>query len=160
MEIRLPQGIQDLLRRLPTELPLESTIDRALDELERRVAALPTTRILENLHSKLPVIPEVEVGTPLGMIKTPEISLPVPALPKIDDRRRTAVKAAIATDLSAVIGMIPVVGDVVADVVEDIYGARIRKVLTKEEMDTYMKYDKLGPSTYAMLRAFIRRRSR
>jgi len=156
-EIRPPRVVERLLRQIPNRLPLEETLDRALDSLEERVAEHPITKKLEELHSRLPVSPPIDLVTPLGTVKLPELSFPKPVPPKIDTRKREAVKAAIGQDLSYVPGLLPVVGDVLADAISDIFGAKIYETLTKEEFREFQKYDKISPlSTVAMLRVFTK----
>jgi len=63
---------------------------------------------------------------------------------------------AIAIDGSMVPGLIPVVGDVVADVVEDLHFAELRNILTMEQYDEFIKQDKIAPATLAMMRALTK----
>ena len=147
----------NLLRLVPSKLPLEDTVDRGLDRVAKAIARNPITEVLSGIHTMLPSLPEVPTSTPLGEIHLPEVSAPIPYPPQVDARRREAIKAAVGTDLSSVIGIIPWVGDVASDIIEDIFGAKIKRTLTPGEYNTYLKYDKLGPSTYAMLRTFTRR---
>ncbi|MBU2578122.1 hypothetical protein KKA69_04830 [Patescibacteria group bacterium] len=66
---------------------------------------------------------EITLPTPFG-----EVSLPVPTLPPllkrptIDERRRDIIKHTIASDLAFIPAQIPIIGDVVADVIEDLHG--------------------------------------
>ena len=53
--------------------------------------------------------------------------------------------------------MIPWVGDVVADVVEDLHFAELRKILTPKEYDEFIKQDKVAPATIAMMRALTKK---
>ena len=98
--------------------------------------------------------------TPFGRVELPGIREILPEFPpkppEMDERRSKAMQHAVAIDISSIIGWIPVVGDVVADIVEDLHGAELRKTLTKEEMELYTKYDKVSPSTIALARAFIK----
>jgi len=150
------QGGVQALERLLSKLPLEEQVDAILDSAARNAAAHPLVRRLAEIHSRLPALPERDMPTPFGAVRIPEIRVPEPLPPQMDERRREVVKAAAATDLSSIVGVIPVLGDAVADVVEDVFAAKIRDTLTKEEMDLYVRYDKLGPSTLAAIRTFIR----
>jgi len=145
------------MRQLLEKLPLEEQMDRVLDDLEERVERHPLTQRLQRLYSQIPYVPAQDVPTPLGRIRTPELKAPEPVPPKVDERRRAAVKAAVAIDISSVVAAVPVVGDAVADVVEDIYAVRLKETLTPRELTDYMKFDKVGPSTVAVLRAFMKR---
>lgn len=141
----------------PAKLPLEESFSKLLDSLAKKVYSNPVVLKLKETQERLPYVAEVEFPTPFGTIITPEVSLPKVVAPEIDKRRKEAVKAAIASDLSEVVALIPAIGDVIADVIEDIYGSKIKDTLTPDEFNLYTKYDKLGPSTLAMVRAFLRR---
>lgn len=103
---------------------------------------------------------EIEIPTPFGPVTLPKLREVLPPFPheapKMDERRSKAMSHAVATDLSTIVGWIPVVGDVIADVVEDLHGAELRKLLTKEEMDRYVVEDKVAPSTIALARVFMK----
>lgn len=157
MKLRPPAGLQNFAISLPTSLPFERQIDQALNNVAAKIEGNPITTKLMQIHAQLPVVEEVDLNTPLGRIRLPEISAPAPMPPALNSRRKEAMKAAIGSDISSVVGVIPVVGDVVSDVVEDVFGEKIRNSLNKAELDRYMKYDKMGPSTLAMARAFTKR---
>ena len=103
---------------------------------------------------------EFKILTPFGEVSLPEIRevLPEfpPEIPKLDKRQSEAMSHAVAIDLSSIVGWIPVVGDVVADVAEDLHGAELRKLLTKEEMNRFVIEDKVAPTTVALARVFIK----
>ena len=90
------------------------------------------------------------------MVRVPLPTPPILAPPEIDERRGGALMHAVAVDLSFFLGLIPVIGDVVADIVEDLHGAEIRRTLTPEEYNRYLREDKVAPSGLAMLRTFMR----
>lgn len=100
---------------------------------------------------------EFEIPTPFGKVFLHPPSLPELEPPEMNEKRSDAMKHAIASDVGSIIGYIPVVGDIVADVVEDLHATQLRSLLTKDEMDEYMKQDKVAPSTIALLRAFMRK---
>ena len=152
-EIRLP--FPDFLQRLPFEETVAGVVDKVLDAVEGN----PISRALSRLHSKVPSIPAVRIPTPLGDVALPPIALPEPRAPSLNPRRREALKAALGSDLSGFIGLVPGVGDAVADTIEDIFGAKLRNTLTGPEMDEYMRQDKIGPSTLAAIRTFMKIRS-
>ena len=104
----------------------------------------------------IPAVEETRLDTPFGTVRAPEIGLPDLKRLTLDPRKRDAVKAAIAIDASGVVGLIPGIGDIAADVAEDTYGARLRQILTPQEMNQYTRFDKLGPSTVAVVRTFMR----
>ena len=60
---------------------------------------------------------------------------------------------AVAIDASMVPAMIPVAGNFIADVIEDLHFAELRKSLTPAEYDKFIKQDKVAPATISMMRA-------
>lgn len=154
-EITPPAFIRRVMTFLPDKFPFEDRVDSIIDDIGERIKNSMPVRTIESFQERLPIIPEQELNTPFGDVKVPEISVPriLPA-EVLDSRKKEALKTAIAIDLSSAVGMIPVVGDVASDIVEDTYGAKLRKILTTDEMNLYTKYDKLGPSTLGMLRTF------
>lgn len=109
-------------------------------------------------HPKLwpPTLPETTIPTPFGRVSLPEHRIQRPRLPSFNDKSRSAMKHAIAIDLSMLPGLIPVVGDVLADVIEDLHAAELRKILTPKEYDEFLKQDKISPATIAMARALTK----
>jgi hypothetical protein len=103
-----------------------------------------------------PTLPETRVPTPFGSVHLPEHKIGMPKLPSLDERTRSAMKHAVAIDLSMIPGMIPWLGDIVADVVEDLHGAELRKILTSKEYDEFEKQDKIAPATIAMMRTLTK----
>jgi len=103
-----------------------------------------------------PTLPETRIPTPFGAVHLPEKKIELPKLPPFDEKSREAMKHAIGIDLSMIPGMIPFVGDVVADVVEDLHGAELRKVLTTKQYDRFLIEDKVAPATIAMARTLTK----
>ena len=103
-----------------------------------------------------PTLPETRVPTPFGEVHLPEHKVKLPKLPPFDEKSRNAMKHAIAIDASMVPGLIPFVGDVVADVVEDLHAAELRKILTSGEYDEFLKQDKVAPAIIAMARTLTK----
>lgn len=103
-------------------------------------------------------LPELEIPSPFGTIKLPRYGLPPLKPPKIDERRRKALGHAAGVTAAQVIGLIPWVGDAMADVIEDLHGKEIKSTLTSEEYAEYLKHDKVAPSIVAMVRTFIHKR--
>ena len=103
-----------------------------------------------------PTLPSTTIPTPFGSIHLPEHKVKLPKLPSFDEKSRAAMKHAIAIDGSMVPGLIPVVGDVVADVVEDLHFAELRKILTASQYDEFIKQDKIAPATIAIMRALTK----
>jgi len=87
---------------------------------------------------------------------SPTSPLPRPKPIKIDNRRKEILRHTAAQDLSGIPALIPYVGDIVADVIEDLHGKEIMKLLTPGEKEEYTKFDKTAPSTIAAIRTFLR----
>lgn len=103
-----------------------------------------------------PTLPSTTIPTPFGSVHLPEHKIGLPKLPSFDEKSRAAMKHAIAIDGAMVPGLIPVVGDLVADVVEDLHFAELRKVLTTEQYNEFIKQDKIAPATIAIMRALTK----
>lgn len=141
-----------------TKLPFEDDIDRVLDRINETIRRDPLVRKLDELQEKLPKLPEITLPTPLGTVKVTREINPWPKLtpPVIDSRRKEAIKASVAVDLAALLGLIPVVGDYLSEEISDIYMHRLRETLTPREMELFQKYDKLNPlDTMACVRALV-----
>lgn len=98
---------------------------------------------------------EIPLVTPFGLVHVPKLKLPKLKPPEMDERRGKAMAHTVAIDISSIVGWIPIVGDIVADVVEDLHGAELRKLLTPSEMNKYVKEDKVAPSSIALARTFM-----
>ena len=103
-----------------------------------------------------PTLPSTTIPTPFGKVHLPEHKLGPPKLPPIDEKSRSAMLHAIAIDGAMVPATIPWVGDALSDVIEDLHFAELRKVLTKEQYDEFIKQDKIAPATVAMARALTK----
>jgi len=103
-----------------------------------------------------PTFPETTIPTPFGSVSLPEYKVRVPKPPPFDEKSRSAMLHAIAIDGSMVPGLIPFVGDVVADVVEDLHTAELRKILSPGEYDEFLKQDKVAPAIIAMMRTLTK----
>ncbi len=103
-----------------------------------------------------PTLPSTTIPTPFGSVRLPEHKIGLPKLPSFDEKSRAAIKHAIAIDASMVPGLIPYLGSVVADVVEDLHVAELRKILTVTQYDKFLKEDKIAPATIAIMRALTK----
>ncbi|MBA7650897.1 hypothetical protein ES703_58711 [subsurface metagenome] len=103
-----------------------------------------------------PTFPETRVPTPFGTVRLPQHKIEIPKLPPLDKKSMGAMKHAIAIDGSMIPGLLPFVGDVVADIVEDLHTAELRKILTAKQYDEFLKQDKIAPATIAMMRALTK----
>jgi len=107
------------------------------------------------------MIPEVlrprKLPTPFGPITTPGIGKPKPGLPELDERRKKAVRHAVATDLTGILGLIPYVGPLIGGQIADLHFAEMKKILTSRELDRFIEADKKIPSNgLALLYSFVR----
>jgi len=103
-----------------------------------------------------PTLPKTKIPTPFGSVSLPEHKVGLPKLPSLDEKSRNAMKHAIAIDGAMVPGLIPVAGDVISDIVEDLHFAELRKILTTRQYDEFIKQDKISPATIAMMRALTK----
>jgi len=103
-----------------------------------------------------PTFPETKVLTPFGSVSLPEQKLGLPKPPPLDAKSRGAMLHAVAIDGSMVPAMIPFAGNLIADVIEDLHFAELRKSLTTAEYDEFIKQDKVTPATIAMARALAK----
>jgi hypothetical protein len=135
----------------------ENPIDKALDvatSIHNKLADSKPGAAYRELRSRAPILEEREILTPFGRVKTPEFSPPDLQAIHLDDRKREAYKATLAIDVSIPVSFIPVVGDFVADVIEDVYSEKLRDTLTQNESKKYAKFDKANLSTLALTKAF------
>lgn len=103
-----------------------------------------------------PKFPKMRVLTPFGDVHLPEHKVGLPKIPSFDEKSRNAMKHAIAIDGAMVPGLIPWIGNLVADLVEDLHAAELRKILTLEQYDEFLKQDKIAPATIAMMRTLTK----
>lgn len=104
-----------------------------------------------------PTLPETTIPTPFGRVSLPEKKIERPRLPSFDEKSRSAMMHAIGIDLAIIPGLIPYVGDVVSDMIEDLHSAELRSLLTKEQYNEFEKQDKIAPAAIAMARALTKR---
>jgi len=98
-----------------------------------------------------------EVPTPFGRVNLPAMEVPKRALPQVDERRKRALRHAIATDLTGILGLIPYVGSLVGGQIADLHYAEMRGILTPEELNRFIEADKKIPSNgLALLYSFVR----
>ena len=103
------------------------------------------------------ILPTRGLPTPFGEINLPSMEFPVLKPPELDERRRRAVKHAVATDLTGIIGVVPYVGSLLAGQISDLHYAEMRKILTPGELEKYIIADKKIPSNgLALLYSFVR----
>lgn len=136
----------------PTDIAVNT-----INGLVNALASSPVGKGITAAGDKLPKLQEVEIPTPFGRVKTPEVRIPELKPVELDDRKREAIKATAGIDAVQIVGVIPIVGDIIADIVEDIYAEKLNELLSDEERHAYTRNDKIGPSTIALARTFMRR---
>ena len=94
-----------------------------------------------------------KVPTPFGEIKLPDLETPPINLPKVpDERGRKAIGHGIGEDAASILGIIPWVGELAEDALQDMHHAEIKKILTDAEYREFAEYNKSFPSAIAMMR--------
>lgn len=99
------------------------------------------------------ILPSIDLPTPFGRVSTPKVELPPLKLPKLEERHRKALGHTIGIDASDILGIIPYVGGTLADSIRAMHTREIKKLLTPEEYDKYMHWDKTYPDVLALLRS-------
>jgi len=99
-----------------------------------------------------------KLPTPFGRVTLPSMEVPRRGLPQVDERRRKAVKHAVATDLTGILSIVPYVGSLVGGQISDLHYAEMRKILTPQELNRFIEEDKRIPSNgLALLYSFVGR---
>mgnify|MGYP001586670363 FL=1 len=95
-----------------------------------------------------PVVP-----TPFGKVSLPNLETPPMRMPsRPDGRTRKVVAQGLGEDLAGVFGIIPWIGDIIGDVIEDVHAVEIRKLLSSEEFSVFLENNKGLPTTLALIR--------
>ena len=123
--------------------------------------------LLPNLEKILPpkpnleegeLLPSKEIETPFGKTKTPPIELPPLKLPprpdELSERQKKAFDHALGATGAQIVASIPVIGELFGDMLEDIHSPKLKKLLTPEEKEKFIKYDRTYPTLFALVRAF------
>ena len=141
----------------PATLPLEKQADRVLNGISGRISKSRLGSALRWLDDQSPSVESVELLTPFGPIITPHLTLPELSPPALDDRQRQAVKAAVAMDLAVLVAIIPVVGDIIGNAIQDTYRPQLQKLLAPSEAPGFNERNKVSPSnTVALLQAIVK----
>jgi len=98
---------------------------------------------------------EIEILSPFGPVHIPKPSIPKITELKMDKRQGQAMAYAVAIDISSIVGIIPIVGDIVSDIVEDTYGKELNELLTPAELKKFNAEDRVAPATIALARTFM-----
>jgi hypothetical protein len=103
----------------------------------------------------MPSIKGRKFPTPFGSVNLPTLETPPLSLPRKPDARLSqAIRHGLGEDLAQIIALIPLVGDIVADAIEDLHHSEIKDILTPEEYKRFSEYNKWMPTSIAMIRTF------
>jgi len=110
------------------------------------------------------LLPSKRISTPFGKVKTPPIELPPlepPLRPdQLSKRQDKAFDHAVGVTGAQIVGSIPVIGTALSDMLEDMHGPKLKKLLTAEEREKFIKYDRTYPTLIAFMRAIQETRSK
>jgi hypothetical protein len=102
------------------------------------------------------LLPEREISTPFGTARIPEIELPPPQFPSLDDKRRAALRHALGADAASIFTVIPYLGNIIEGNISSMHHEALRQHLSEEEFRLFNKRNKLAPfDTVALVRAFL-----
>lgn len=136
---------------LPNGLPLERQIHGTLNAISNGISKSRIGSALRQLDDQSPSVESVEFPTPFGPIITPHLTLPELSPPALDERQHRAVKAAVAMDLAALVAIVPIVGDIIGNAVQDTYRPQLQKLLSRTETEGFNERNKVSPSTTVAL---------
>lgn len=96
-----------------------------------------------------------ELPTPFGgTIKLPDLETPPLTLPTMpDDRGFKAIGHGLGEDAAGIIGMVPWIGEIIEDALQDMHHVEIKNILTADEYRKFAEYNKSFPSAVALARA-------
>jgi len=100
------------------------------------------------------------IPTPFGgSVKLPDLETPPIELPQMpDERGRKAIGHGLGEDAAQIVGLIPWIGDIVEDILEDLHHAEIKKILTADEYRKFAEYNKSFPTAIALARTLCFRK--
>lgn len=108
------------------------------------------------MNKTFKLVKETVMPTPFGKVTLPAMETPPLKLPGMpDDHGRKAIMHGVGEDLAQVFGVVPWIGSMVEDALEDMHHSEIRRMLTKEEYDTFSEYNKALPTSIALARMFM-----
>ena len=96
------------------------------------------------------------IPTPFGSVKLPDIETPPLALPKAPDAHaRKALGHGVGEDLAQIPGIVPWIGDIIEDALEDTHHAEIKKILSPDEYSRFAEHNKVLPTALAIARTLL-----
>jgi hypothetical protein len=94
-----------------------------------------------------------EIPTPFGRAEFGGIEIPPLKMPTLEERHKKAFMHTLGIEGTRLIALIPWIGGVLADNIVAMHSKEIKKLLTSEEFDNYMKWDRVYPDAIALLRS-------
>lgn len=150
-EIKLP------IPRFPDRLPFESTLEKTMMVVGKKIEAFPLVKAADALVNKLPYPAEGTLNTPFGSVRVPPLNLPRFKMPDMDERQMQALRASAGKDLAELIQMVPVVGPHIAEPIADTFAAKLHSSMTAEEYEEYKRWEKKSPlSAIATIQTFVK----
>lgn len=143
----LPPKMVEVLSRLP----FQNQIDPYLERATERIYQSGLVQKAQSLVEVFPVIESITIPTPFGALHTQRIELPDIVPPRFKPEDREAIKAALGMTIGNAIELIPVVGDIVGQIISDHYAPLVRESLSASEYAEYQKKEKLFPPIVALL---------
>ncbi len=94
-----------------------------------------------------------KIPTPFGAIKLPDAETPPLKLPAMPDARAAkAIGHGLGEDAAGIIGMVPFLGQIIEDSLQDMHHVEIKNILTADEYRKFAEYNKSFPSAVALAR--------
>ena len=98
-----------------------------------------------------------DIATPFGKAEFGGVEIPPLKLPTLSESHKRAFAHTLGIEGTRLIGMIPYVGEWIANNVGAMHAHEIKKILTPEEFEKYMRWDRVYPDAIAFLRSRIGR---
>lgn len=96
-----------------------------------------------------------EISTPFGKIKIADVEIPSLEIPKLDERRKEAIKQTIGADAASIFNLIPYLGGFISEQISDLHMAEVKKLLTSDEFNQYIEEEKRYPTNIIPLIASL-----
>lgn len=94
-----------------------------------------------------------KIPSPFGTIKLPDLETPPLKLPTMPDAHAAkAIGHGLGEDAAQIVGIVPWIGDIAQDILNDLHHAEIKKILTDAEYREFANYNKAFPTAIALAR--------
>lgn len=98
---------------------------------------------------------DVKISTPFGAIELPRFEVPSLKTPKLDERRKEAIKQTIGADAATIFSLIPYVGALISEQIGALHMREVYKLLTSEEWSQYIEEERRYPTNIIPLMAAL-----